>query len=185
MKLSTTPSSGIRFAMIISIILTILKAIIGFTSGSLAILGSALDSLMDIFVSGVNALALKLSEHARTRDFSYGLGKVQGFAAIFEGIVVLSSGIFLGYHGILNLMTRKSPEITTLDIGVMLIAILGTSLIVWNFMRISKVTNSLLIRADALHYSSDLVMNGGILIALLLTKYLGFWWIDSIFAIGI
>lgn len=55
----------------------------------------------------------------------------------------------------------------------------------WNFIRISKVNNSLLIRSDALHYSSDLFMNGGILIALLASKYLGFWWADSLFAIGI
>lgn len=47
------------------------------------------------------------------------------------------------------------------------------------------MNNSLLIRADALHYSSDLVMNGGILIALILTKYFNLWWTDAVFAIGI
>lgn len=55
----------------------------------------------------------------------------------------------------------------------------------WNFFRIAKVNNSLLIKSDALHYSSDLFMNGGILIALLLTKYFLLWWADSIFALGI
>ncbi len=67
----------------------------------------------------------------------------------------------------------------------MIVAILGTSLIMWNFLRIAKVHNSLLIKSDALHYSSDLFMNGGILIALLLTKYFSLWWADSVFAIGI
>lgn len=67
----------------------------------------------------------------------------------------------------------------------MIIAILGTGIIMWNFLRISKVTNSLLIQSDALHYSSDLFMNGGILIALLLSKYFNLWWADAIFAIGI
>ncbi len=140
---------------------------------------------MDIFVSGVNATALKLSEHARTRSFSYGLGKVQGFAAIFEGLIVLSSGLFLGYNGIMNYMARKSPDVTSIEILVMIIAILGTSLIMWNFLRISKISKSLIIRSDALHYSSDLYMNGGILIALLATRYLGLWWCDSIFATAI
>lgn len=67
----------------------------------------------------------------------------------------------------------------------MIIAMLGTALIMWNFLRISKVTNSLLIKSDALHYSSDLFMNGGILLALLASKFFDFWWCDSIFAIGI
>lgn len=83
-KLPSTASFGIRFALVMSIILAVIKAIIGFASGSLAILGSALDSLMDMFVSGVNAMALKLSERAGNHTYAYGLGKVQGFAAIFE-----------------------------------------------------------------------------------------------------
>ena len=67
----------------------------------------------------------------------------------------------------------------------MILAILGTSVIMWNFLRIAKIHNSLLIKSDALHYSSDLFMNGGIIIALLLTKYFHLWWTDAIFAIGI
>ncbi len=183
--LSTSPASGIQFALGISVLLTILKGVIGFTSGSLSILGSALDSLMDIFVSGVNVTALKLSERARSRNFTYGLGKVQGFAAIFEGAVVFSSGLFLGYHGVLNFIDKKAPEVTSLEIIIMIVAIVGTSVIMWNFLRISKIHNSLLIRSDALHYSSDLYMNGGILVALLASKYLGLWWCDSVFAVGI
>jgi ferrous-iron efflux pump FieF len=140
---------------------------------------------MDMFVSGVNAVALKLSEKNRTKKFSYWLGKVQGFAAIFEWGVVFASWIFLGYNGIINFIAKEYPEITITEIGSMILALLGTSLIMWNFLRISKVNDSLIIKSDALHYSSDLVMNGGILIALILTKYFSLWWTDSIFAIGI
>ena len=67
----------------------------------------------------------------------------------------------------------------------MLIALFGTGIIMWNFLRISKVSNSLLIQSDALHYSSDLFMNGGILVALIVSKVFGWWWCDAVFAIGI
>ncbi len=185
MKFSTSPSFGIYFALCISLVLAILKTIIWFLSWSLAILGSALDSFMDMFVSGVNALALWLSEKTRTNNYSYGLGKVQGFAAIFEWWVVFSSWVFLWYNGINNLLEKKMPIITNTEILVMIMAIIGTAIIMWNFLRISKVHNSLIIRSDALHYSSDLVMNGGIIIALLLTKYYSLWWTDAIFALFI
>ncbi len=154
-------------------------------SGSLAIIGSALDSLMDMFVSGVNIIALKLSERSWTNTYTYGLGKVQWFAAIFEGIVVFSSGVFLSYNGLINYLEHKWPEIALPEIIVMIVAILGTAIIMWNFLRISRITNSLLIRSDALHYSSDLYMNSWILIALLASKFFGFWWCDAVFAIGI
>ncbi len=184
-NIPTTPSFGIRFALVISIILAILKAIIGFTSGSLAILGSALDSFMDMFVSGVNAVALSLSERARTSTYAYGLGKVQGFAALFEGVIVFSSGGFLVYNGVMNYLGHKAPEVTTTEIATMILAMIGTALIMWNFIRIGKMTDSLLVRSDALHYSSDLFMNGGIIVALLVSKYFNLWWCDSVFAVGI
>lgn len=133
----------------------------------------------------MNVVALKLSERAKTKNYAYGLGKVQGFAAIFEGIIVFSSGVFLTYNGIINFINHKSPEVTLVEIGTMLIALFGTGIIMWNFLRISKVSNSLLIKSDALHYSSDLFMNGGILVALIASKVFGFWWCDAVFAIGI
>lgn len=185
LNLPTTPSFGIRFALVISFILAIIKGIVGILSGSLAILGSALDSLMDMFVSWVNAIALRLSEKNGNHTFSYGLGKVQWFAAIFEGLVVLSSWVFLIYHGGSNYLEHKTPIISFTEISTMMVAMVGTGIIMWNFFRISRVTNSLLIRSDALHYSSDLFMNGGILLAILAGKYLGLWWADSIFAIAI
>lgn len=85
----------------------------------------------------------------------------------------------------MNFLAHKAPEVTPIEIMVMIIAIAGTSIIMWNFLRISKVSNSLIIRSDALHYSSDLFMNGGILLSLLATKYLGLWWCDSLFAVAI
>jgi ferrous-iron efflux pump FieF len=182
---NSSPSSAIRFALIISLALAILKALVGFLSGSLAILGSALDSLMDMMVSGVNALALKLSGKNNNEKFAYGLGKVQGFAAIFEGVIVLFSWVFLGYSWITNFLTKRSPEVSSLEIVTMLIAIAGTGAIMWKFFRVAKLHDSLLIRSDALHYSSDLVMNIGILLALILTRYFSLWWTDSVFAIGI
>lgn len=184
-KLPVTATFGIRFALVMSIILAIIKAIIGFMSGSLAILGSALDSLMDMFVSAVNAIALNLSERTGSSTYAYGLGKVQGFAAIFEGIVVFASGVFLSYNGVINFIEHKAPIVTSIEVVVMIVAIVGTALIMWNFFRISRVNNSLLIKSDALHYSSDLFMNGGILIALLASKFFGLWWCDAVFALGI
>lgn len=72
----------------------------------------------------MNVAALKLSERAKTKNYAYGLGKVQGFAAIFEGIIVFSSGVFLTYNGIINFINHTSPEVTLVEIGTMLIALL-------------------------------------------------------------
>lgn len=90
--------------------------------------------------------------------------------------------MFLGYQGVMNYIAKETPTITGIELATMVGALIGTGLIMWNFFRISRVHDSLLIRSDALHYSSDLVMNGGILIALILTKFFGIWWVDAVFA---
>lgn len=184
-SLPSSPKSGILVALLLSGLLALTKAVVGIASGSLAVLGSALDSFMDMFVSWVNALALRLSDKNHTQKYAYGFGKVQGFAAIFEWMVVFTTGWFLAYEGITNFLSRTTPTITLVEIYTMIFALLGTGIIVWNFLRISKIHNSVLIRADALHYTSDIVMNAGILIALIITKYAWLWWIDAVFAIFI
>lgn len=85
----------------------------------------------------------------------------------------------------MNYLSHKSPNIETIEIITMIVAMAGTTLIMWNFLRIQKVNNSLIIKSDALHYASDLFMNGGILVALLGSKFFGLWWCDSVFAVGI
>lgn len=180
---SSTPEWAVRFAAVVSFILTVIKWIIGWFSGSLAILGSALDSFMDIFVSLVNAMALSISKRTRTKRFSYWLGKIQGFAALFEGTVVLSSGGWLIYSSIRSYFERIPITIDILEIAIMIGATLWSILIVSNFAHVQKLyPKSLLVQSDRLHYTSDILMNSGVFLSLLATRFLGWWWLDSISA---
>ena len=177
----SSPQSWIRFALIVSGIIATIKIIIGLLSGSLALLGSALDSLLDMFVSGVNHATIKISEKSRNKKYAYGFGKTQWFAAIFEWIVVLSSWVFLIISGTQSLLNHHTPEISIPVILAMIIASIGTSLIVWNFKIILRTHNSLIVRSDMLHYTSDLFINIGILSALCLNIFFtSLWWIDAI-----
>jgi ferrous-iron efflux pump FieF len=179
-----SPSSGIRLALIISGIIAAIKLTIGLFSWSLALLGSALDSFLDMFVSGVNHATIKISEKSRNKRYTYGFGKTQWFAAIFEWIIVLSSGIFLLVSGIQSLLNHHTPEIDIPIILAMVIASIGTGLIVWNFKMILRSHNSLIVRSDMLHYTSDLFMNVGILSALCLNIFFSsLWWIDAVLGI--
>lgn len=177
--LSSSPEAGIRFAAVVSFVLMLLKAILWWFSGSLAIIGSALDSFMDIFVSLANGAALSMSKWHRTRHFSYWFGKIQGFAALFEGGAVFAGGAWLlwnAFHAYQNPIS-----IDFLEIWLMTLATLGSALIVWNFTQIQKThPNSLLVTSDKLHYSSDILMNGGVLGSILATRFFGWTWVDAV-----
>ena len=93
-------------AIIVSIILAIAKVTVGILSGSVAVIASALDSVMDMFVSVFNNIALKISESSPDKRFNYGKDKIEGLAALFEGLIIIASdlcnGFFYNYGGCIS-----------------------------------------------------------------------------------
>ena len=84
----------------VAAILTLLKLIIGIFSGSVAVLASAVDSILDMFVSIFNYFAVLNSEKPADKNFNYGRGKIEAFALVIEGVIITLSGIFLLYHAV-------------------------------------------------------------------------------------
>lgn len=61
-----------------AVTLAVAKTAIGLATGSMAVLASAADSLLDFFVSLVNLLAIRKAEAPANEKYHYGFGKVEG-----------------------------------------------------------------------------------------------------------
>ena len=174
-------------AIIVSIVLATAKIIVGFLSGSIAVIASALDSVLDMFVSIFNNIALKISESSPDQRFNYGKGKIEGLAALFEGLIIIASGLFIIYESI-NKMIHKDA-ITHIDISiyVMVFSIVIVGGLVAFLVYIAKKTNNLVIKSDALHYKTDLITNSAVLISLIIVKFTGWYFVDFVlsFILGI
>ncbi len=162
-------------------LLTLVKFIIGVASGSVALLASAIDSLLDTVISIFNFFAIKKSEEKATDRFQYGKGKIQAIAGVIEGTIITISGLYIIYRAVEKGIYGEETALLIPAIGVMLFSIVATALLVWYLLKIAKETNSIVIKADALHYKTDLLSNGVILISLILVSWTGLDIIDSIF----
>jgi cation diffusion facilitator family transporter len=172
-------------ASVVATILTIVKFAIGVTSGSVAVLASAIDSLLDTVISVFNFFAIKKSEERATDRFQYGKGKVQAIAAVIEGTIITISGLYIIYEAIRKVVAGSETTLLNPAIMVMLFSIGVTFLLVEYLLGVAKKTNNIVIKSDALHYKTDLISNGVILLSLVLV-YLTEWdIIDSIFGFGI
>lgn len=170
---------------VVATILVIIKVVIGVASGSVAVLASAIDSILDTLVSIFNFFAIKKSEENPDEDYHYGKGKIQAIAGVIEGTVISISGIYIIYEAIKKL---HSPSATTLllpSIIAMVFSIIITYLLVRYLLKVSKETNNIVIKADALHYQTDLLSNGAVLVALGLVYFTGIDEIDAIFGFAI
>lgn len=151
----------------------------------MAVLSSAVDSLLDFFVSLVNLFAIKKSEQGATERFHYGFGKIEGLGAIFEGVVLMGSGVMIGYFAVMKLIEGKGISELNASLFVMMVSMAVTGVLVWYLTTVSKRTGNLIIKSDALHYKTDLLTNGGILIALVIIKFTGIEWLDGAISLAI
>ncbi len=167
----------------LSFVLAVVKLVVGVMSGSVALLASAMDSIMDMFVSIFNYLALKISDKKPTDEFSYGYGKIEAIVASLEGLLVFGSGLFILYEGIKKFITKESVTHLSLSIGTMIFSLFIVSIIVYFLSYVVKKTDNLVIKGDLLHYKTDLFSNSAVLLSLGIIYFTNYYWIDALFGV--
>lgn len=178
-KKATIVSSGV------ATLLVIVKVVIGFASGSVAVLASAIDSILDTLVSIFNFFAIKKSEENPDEEYQYGKGKIQAIAGVIEGTVITISGIYIIYEAIDKFSNASTTKLLLPSIGAMLFSIVVTYLLVKYLLKVARDTDNIVIKADALHYQTDLWSNGAVLLALVLVYFTGIDEIDALFGLAI
>ena len=186
-KSSTLEKRAPLVATGLSLILAIIKLTVGIMSGSVALLASAVDSIMDMFVSVFNFLAIRLSDRSPDEQFPFGYGKVEALAATLEGLVVMGSGFFILYESVRKLIHKEPVSHIDVSIAVMLVSIIIVGALVAFLSYVVKKTNNMVIKADLLHYKTDLYSNGAVLLSLAIIYFTDWYWVDVLFgsAIGI
>ncbi len=169
----------------VATLLVIVKLVLGVASGSVAVLASAIDSLLDMLVSIFNFFAIKKSEEHPDEEYHYGKGKIQAIAAVIEGTIITISGIYIIYEAIKKLSIGSVTTLLTPSILAMTFSIIITYVLVNYLLIVARETDNLVIKADALHYKTDLWSNAAVLVALGLVYMTGIDAIDAVFGLGI
>ena len=169
----------------VATLLVLIKLTVGILSGSVAILASAIDSLLDMTVSIFNYFALHISEKDPDDKFHFGRSKLEPLAAVIEGTIISMSALFIMYDAITKIARKSEMTMINESIGVMIVSIVVTGFLVLFLRYVAKKTGNMVIEADALHYQTDLLSNAAILVALGLVSFTGKTIIDPIVGIGI
>uniref|UniRef100_UPI004048C635 cation diffusion facilitator family transporter n=1 Tax=Aliarcobacter sp. TaxID=2321116 RepID=UPI004048C635 len=169
----------------VAAVLTLMKLVIGIASGSVAVLASAVDSILDMFVSIFNYFAISNSEKPADKVFNYGRGKIEALASVIEGTIITISGLFLLYQAIDKAINGEISQYLDISIYVMIASLIITISLVLYLNYIAKKTNSMVIKADALHYKTDVFSNIAVLASLVLVNLTGYEIVDVIVGGGI
>lgn len=166
-------------------LLVIMKMTVGILSGSIAVLASAIDSMLDLIVSLFNYFALHTAEKSPDDQFHFGRSKIEPLAAVIEGVVISFSALFILYEALTKIAHPRDMQHMPASIGVMIASFIITAFLVMFLNRVAKKTKNMVIKADALHYKTDLFSNGAILMALVLISYTAQELIDPILGVAI
>lgn len=164
--------------------LIVIKIFAWWLTDSVSMLASLVDSLMDAAASLINLFAVAHALVPADHEHRFGHGKVESLAGLGQAVFIFISALFLLYNAYDRL--QHPQELMALGWGtaVTLVSIALTVLLLLFQSYVVKRTQSLAVKADALHYRSDLATNAVILLALLFSYY-GFQRVDPLFAIVI
>ncbi len=155
-----------------------------FLTGSLSVLASLVDSLMDGAASLINLVAVRFSLKGADAGHQFGHGKAEALAGLGQACFIAGSAIFLITQAVERLGNPKPLAEAGIGIAIMLFAIFATLILLAIQYYAVKQTNSTAIRADSLHYATDLLTNIATIGALMLARA-GHPGLDPVFALAI
>ena len=161
------------------------KSFVGLRAGSLAILGSALDSSVDALNNVLALIVVRVAAKEPDEDHPYGHGKFETLGALAI-VGFLSITCFELIRGAVNELLQGAHPVGVTDSQLaVLVLTLGVNVVIaWYENRRGRELRSELLIADAAHTRADVLITVGVLAGVLFARQ-GWWWIDPVVAIAV
>ncbi|MGB5078333.1 MAG: cation diffusion facilitator family transporter [Sphingorhabdus sp.] len=168
-----------------ALFLLALKIYAAAETGSVALLGSLADTGFDVLASLLTLFSVRYAAMPADDDHRFGHGKAEALSALVQVVLIFMSASLIGWRAIVRLGNGEATSHPEYGIGVSLIAIVATVGLLAYQRHVVKQTGSVAIHADHVHYQSDLLLNGAVIIAIVLDTMLRVQGADAVFGIGI
>jgi cation diffusion facilitator family transporter len=182
-------SPGVQRTLAIVLVLNAVvagsKIFVGAHTGSLTVLGAALESGLDMFNNVIGMSLIAVAGRGPDEDHPYGHDKFETLGAL--GIVgFLSISCFeLLREGITSLISGSAPRhIDTIELGIIAATLIVNVFVVWYERRRGRELRSALLLADAAHTAGDILVTLMALASLVLSRT-GLVHLDAALAIGV
>jgi ferrous-iron efflux pump FieF len=168
-----------------ALLLTVAKATVGLTTGSLAVMAAAVDSFMDLACSSLNAFFLKVAADPPDAEHAYGHGKAEALSGVIQAVIIAMGGVWLVGRGVWRLLQPMPVSNPETGVAVTIVSLLVSLALVFYLRHEARATRSLALRADAFHYVTDIATNIVAAVALVGYRLLGWTALDPIASIAI
>src|SRR5204862_2019991 len=171
----------------VAAVLIAAKLTVWISTGSVALLSSLVDSLVDAAASLVNFFAVRHATVPADREHRFGHGKAEPLAALGQSAFLVGSAVLLMFEAIRGLVSPEPVANHPTGIAVMLFSIAVTLGLVAYQRHVVRHTGSLAIGADELHYRGDIILNVSVIATLVIGHAFSVPLLDPLFgaAVGV
>jgi ferrous-iron efflux pump FieF len=151
-----------------AVLLIVAKGAAWLNTGSVSLLASLIDSLMDAAASAINLVAVRLALQPADEEHRFGHGKAESLAGLAQAAFICGSALLLLSEAIDRIIHPRPLEDVALGVWVMVLSIVATIVLLGIQRYTIRETGSVAIKADSLHYFTDLLTNLSVIAALFL-----------------
>ncbi|MEO6224573.1 MAG: cation diffusion facilitator family transporter [Sphingomicrobium sp.] len=169
----------------LALVLLLAKTWAAYATHSTAMLGSLADTALDVIASIATLIGVRIAAMPADHDHRFGHGKAEALVALAQVVLISVSAVGIAWRAVDRLLHHAATEAMGVGIAVSVFAILATFALLWYQQRVIDRTGSIAIKTDNVHYKSDLMLNGSVIVALLLDQALHISGADAIFGLGI
>jgi ferrous-iron efflux pump FieF len=169
----------------LALVLLVAKAWAAYATDSTAMLGSLADTALDVIASITTLVGVRIAAVPADHDHRFGHGKAEALVALAQVALITVSAVGIAWRAVERLINGAETEAMGIGIIVSAFAIAATFLLLGYQRRVIARTGSVAILTDNVHYKSDLMLNGAVIVALVLDQALHIAGADALFGIGI
>ncbi|MCP1309306.1 cation diffusion facilitator family transporter [Paenibacillus tyrfis] len=146
--------AAVWISLISNIVLTLLKLIVGFLSGSQVLLADGVHNAGDVIATAAALSSMRISKRPADEDHPYGHGKAEVLGSAFVAIVLALAALFIGYHAAAALF-EEPAEASVLALTAALVSLVWKQALYMYTIRIGRQTNSKGLIATAYDHLAD------------------------------
>jgi ferrous-iron efflux pump FieF len=174
-----------RISLVVAMILVVVKLAAWILTGSVALLSSAMDALVDTAASLATFFGVRYAERPPDRDHRFGHGKGEAVAGFTQATLLAGAALALAAQSAERLFFPEPVQLVGLGLGVILASLIAATGLVVMQTLVLRRTGSTAIAADRAHYVTDIAVNLAVLSALGVTRFTGWERTDPLFALVI
>ena len=157
--------------IVVNFILSITKVAIGIISNSMSIISDGLNNITDAGSSVITMIGFKMSQKKVDDDHPWGHGRMEYIAAFIVDMLIILVGIELFQSSIDKIINPVMPDISTITITILVIAIIAKLWLFFFYKKIAKIINSEAIKGNAYDSISDVISTFVVLLSAIVAKF--------------